>query len=95
MAVPNSETGRNGTQTGHLRPETLGSDTSEDGKLCIEALQSMLDTGASPYEAFEPVLAGVKSDTFLITTKPSYRQQLTTRYEALLKQQLPPMAEVD
>ena len=82
-------------QTGHLRPEALGSDTSEDGKLCVEALQSMLDTGASPEDAFEPVLEGVKSGKFLIATKPSYRQQLTTRFEALLEKQLPPMAEVD
>lgn len=82
-------------QTGELRPSALGNDHTDDGKLCVDALQSMLDTGASPEDAFEPVLDGVKKGTFLIATKPSYRTQLTTRFEALLEQRLPPMAEVD
>ena len=32
-------------QTAHLRPSALGSDQTEDGKLCVDALQSMLDNG--------------------------------------------------
>lgn len=82
-------------QTGHLRPETLGEDTTEDGKACVDALQSMLDSGANPDDAFMPVLEGVRNDEFLIATKPSYREQLDTRYQALLDRRLPPMATVD
>lgn len=82
-------------QTARLRPTELGADTTEDGKACADALQSMLDTGASPDEAFEPVLNGVKSGEFLIPTKPSYKTQLSTRYEALLQRKLPPMSDVD
>ena len=82
-------------QTGKLRPETMGVDTTDDGKACVEALQSMLDSGAKPDDAFLPVLNGVKTNEFLIATKPSYRKQLTTRFEALLDKKLPPMENVD
>ncbi len=82
-------------QTANLRPSELGQDTTEDGQACVEALQSMLDIGADPNDAFPPVLEGVKNGTFLIATKPSYEAQLRTRYEALLEKRLPPMAELD
>ncbi len=82
-------------QTASLRPSALGQDNSEDGKACVEALQSMLDDGAEPEAAFQPVLQGVRSGEFLIPTKPGYQQQLRTRYEALLERKLPPMAELD
>lgn len=82
-------------QTGKLRPSTLGVDNTEDGKVCVEMLQSMLDEGASPNDAFEPVLNGVENGTFLIATKPSYRKQLSSRFESLLEKKLPPLAEVD
>lgn len=82
-------------QTGKLRPSTMGVDSTDDGKACVEALQSMLDSGATPDDAFMPVLNGIKTNEFLIATKPSYRQQLTTRFDALLEKKLPPMANVD
>ncbi len=82
-------------QTGKLRPQTLGSDSTEDGVACVDALQSMLNEGASPADAFQPVIAGIRNNVFLIATKPSFRDQLQVRYDALLKQELPPMAEVD
>ncbi len=78
-----------------LRPQALGSDTTEDGVASAEALQSMLNEGADPSEAFLPVLEGVRNNTFLIATKPSFRDQLQVRYDALLQQALPPMAELD
>ncbi len=82
-------------QTGSLRPQALGSDTTEDGIACVAALQSMLDAGADPVEAFQPVLDGVRNNHFLIATKPSFREQLRVRYEALLRQELPPMGVLD
>lgn len=82
-------------QTANLRPSQLGVDETEDGKACADALQSMLDSGASPEDAFAPVLDGVQSGTFLITTKPSYAAQLQSRYDALLEKRLPPTPEVD
>lgn len=82
-------------QTGKLRPTTLGEDTTEDGKMCVDALQSMLDEGASPEDAFQPVFDGVVNGTFLIATKPSFRKQLSNRFESLMEQRLPPLAEVD
>lgn len=82
-------------QTAELRPSELGEDNTEDGKACKDALQSILDNGAAPAEAFEPVLAGVKAGTFLIATKPSYAAQLKSRYDALLDKKLPPLADLD
>ena len=82
-------------RTGKLRPSELGEDHTEDGKACAEMLQSMLDEGASPEDAFGPVLEGVKRGDFLIATKPSYRDQLRVRYDALMERKLPPMAEID
>ena len=82
-------------QTGSLRPQALGSDATEDGVACVEALQSILKDGADPDEAFQPVLDGVRNDTFLIATRPSFREQLRVRYEALMQQALPPMAPLD
>ncbi len=82
-------------QTAALRPDELGQDNTEDGQACAEALQSMLDNGASPDDAFQPVLDGVRSGEFLIPTKPSYKAQLRARYDALLERKLPPMSELD
>ena len=82
-------------QTGSLRPEELGVDTTEDGKLTVDALQSMLNDGSDPSDAVQPVIDGVKSGEFLIPTKPSYANQLQARYNALLKRQLPDLVEVD
>jgi NAD(P)-dependent dehydrogenase (short-subunit alcohol dehydrogenase family) len=82
-------------QTAQLRPQALGRDTTDDGVACADALQSMLDVGADPADAFGPVLDGVRNNTFLIATKPSFKEQLKVRYDALLEQALPPMAEVD
>jgi NAD(P)-dependent dehydrogenase (short-subunit alcohol dehydrogenase family) len=69
-----------------LTPSNFKTGIAQTGELRPSALGN---------DAFEPVLDGVKKGTFLIATKPSYRTQLTTRFEALLEQRLPPMAEVD
>lgn len=82
-------------QTAKLRPADLGEDSTEDGKACADMLQSMLNEGASPADAFEPVLEGVTKGEFLIATRPSYRAQLRTRYESLLERKVPPLADVD
>lgn len=82
-------------QTAGVRPSDLGVDKTDDGQASSEALQSMLNEGANPEDAFEPVLNGVRAGEFLIPTKPSYAAQLRTRYDALLERQLPPMAELD
>lgn len=82
-------------RTVELRPQALGTDTTDDGSASAEALQSILTEGADPTEAFLPVLEGVRNNTFLIATKPSFRNQLQVRYDALMDQALPPMADLD
>lgn len=82
-------------QTARVRPSTFGTDETPDGAVVREFLQKQLDTGMPPSEAVAPVLAGIRNDEFLIPTKPSYRDQLRNRYEALLEKKIPGPTDVD
>lgn len=81
--------------TARVRPSALGRDETPDGAVVREYLQKQLDTGLPPEEAVTPVLDGIRSDTFLIPTKPSYEAQLRNRYEALLEKRIPGPTDVD
>lgn len=82
-------------QTARVRPSAYGTDETPDGAVVREFLQKQLDTGMPPSEAVAPVLAAIRSDEFLIPTKPSYQAQLRNRYEALLEKKIPGMTDVD
>lgn len=82
--------------TARVRPERFGTDNTPDGKGVVEALSGMIRSGGiPPSDAVRPVLDAVQSGEFLIPTKPSYKDQLRNRYEALLERRLPDFAEVD
>lgn len=82
-------------QTARVRPASLGTDATPDGKVVAEHLQKQIDTGIDPTEVLAPVLEGIRTGEFLIPTKPSYAAQLRNRYEALLERRLPGPTEVD
>jgi len=82
-------------QTARVRPSTFGTDETPDGAVVREFLQKQLDTGMPPSESVAPVLAAIRSDEFLIPTKPSYQAQLRNRYEALLEKKIPGPTDVD
>ncbi|MBB82883.1 MAG: hypothetical protein CL931_03635 [Deltaproteobacteria bacterium] len=82
-------------QTARVRPSSFGEDSTPDGAVVREYLQKQLDAGMPPSEVLVPVLEGIRNDTFLIPTKPSYAAQLRNRYDALLEKKLPPMTDVD
>ena len=82
--------------TARVRPGSFGTDESLDGKATVEHLSKKLETeGIPPSEAVAPVLAGIRAGDFLIPTKPSYQNQLRSRFDALLEKKLPPYVDVD
>jgi NAD(P)-dependent dehydrogenase (short-subunit alcohol dehydrogenase family) len=83
------------SQTASTRPERYGSDDSADAAAVADALADMTAAGLNPSEAFAPVRDGIRDNTFLIATKPSFRAQLEHRFDALVAQQLPSVADVD
>ena len=80
--------------TDRVRP---GGPTDEGGDASAvrTALAGMTDAGIEPEEVPPIVVAGVRAGDFLIATKPSYREQLTTRFDALVERRLPPTPVVD
>ena len=70
-------------------------DEGDDASAVRTALAGMTDAGIDASEVPPIVVAGVRAGDFLITTKPSYRNQLTTRFDALLDRRLPPTPAVD
>ena len=71
------------------------SDEGDDASLVRESLFQITETGIDPSEVPPIVLAGIDAGDFLIATKPSYRVQVQTRFDALLERQLPPTPPVD
>ncbi len=82
-------------RTDRVRPAELGTTSGEDAAFVADALDAMLQEGISPAEAAQATFQGVKAGDFLIATKPSYKEQLRVRYEALTERQLPETAPVD
>ncbi len=78
-----------------VRPTRLGVDHTDDGAMSADYLRSMTAEGLDPVEVAPLVIDAVRRGTFLIPTKPSYRDQLRTRYEALLECTLPDLPLVD
>jgi len=81
--------------TARVRPATYGVDGTPDGKASSEGLAAMTTRGQSPEAVVAPVLQGIREQRFLIATRPSYREQITNRFEALLDCRIPGPVMVD
>jgi len=81
--------------TERVRPARYGRDETQDGKLVVGALHQRTAEGLPPDDVVGPVLEAVREDSFLIPTRPSFEAQLRSRYEALLRRELPPFSEPD
>ncbi|MDW3219039.1 MAG: SDR family NAD(P)-dependent oxidoreductase [Acidimicrobiales bacterium] len=68
---------------------------SDDAAFVRESLFQMTEAGIDPSEVPPIVLAGIAAGDFLIATKPSYADQIRTRFDALLDRRLPPTPAVD
>jgi short-subunit dehydrogenase len=78
-----------------VRPDRHGVDRTEDAAMSADYLRSMTADGLAPDDVVAPVIEAIRTGTFLIPTKPSYRDQLRSRYEALVDRRLPDLPEVD
>ena len=81
--------------TARVRPPTFGTDETPDGKVVVEHLAKQIATGIPPSDVVDPVFHGIRTGEFLIPTKPSYANQLRTRFEALVEKRIPELAPVD
>jgi NAD(P)-dependent dehydrogenase (short-subunit alcohol dehydrogenase family) len=81
--------------TAKVRPARFGRDPKPDAAGTAQALAQMTAAGQDPAAVVAPVLAAVRTGQFLIPTRPSYAEQLRSRFEALRECRLPPLAPVD
>jgi len=78
------------------RPGTLAAERSDDAQFVEQALTDLTTTqGAPPAEVAGIIVDAIKSNQFLVPTKPSYADQLRVRYDALAVRELPPMPDFD
>ncbi len=78
-----------------VRPDRHGVDRTEDAAMSADYLRSMTADGLAPDDVVAPVIDAIRTGTFLIPTKPSYRDQLRSRYEGLVERRLPDLPDVD
>jgi NAD(P)-dependent dehydrogenase (short-subunit alcohol dehydrogenase family) len=78
------------------RPDALAAARSEDAQFVEQALTDLTDThGAPPEDVAAIIVDAIRTEQFLVPTKPSYAQQLRNRFDALVGKDLPPMPEFD
>jgi len=78
------------------RPEPFAAERSADATFVEQALADLTSTqGAPPEDVATMIFDAIRSDQFLVPTKPSYAQQLRDRYDALVERALPPMPAFD
>ena len=82
--------------SGRNRPASLDAARSEDAAFVEQALTDLTATqGAPPEDVAGMVVDAIRTEQFLVPTKPSYAQQLRNRFDALVERQLPPMPDFD
>ena len=78
------------------RPDALAAERSDDAQFVEQALTDLTTTqGAPPEEVAAIILEAIRTEQFLVPTKPSYAKQLRVRFDALAEKQLPPMPAFD
>jgi NAD(P)-dependent dehydrogenase (short-subunit alcohol dehydrogenase family) len=78
------------------RPDELAVSRSEDALFVEHALTDLTtNQGAAPAEVAATILDAIRTEQFLVPTKPSYASQLRERFDALLDKELPPMPNFD
>jgi NAD(P)-dependent dehydrogenase (short-subunit alcohol dehydrogenase family) len=78
------------------RPDAFGAERSEDAEFVEQALTELTtNLGAPPDEVAGIIVDAIRSEQFLVPTKPSYAPQLRQRFDALVERELPPMPEFD
>jgi NAD(P)-dependent dehydrogenase (short-subunit alcohol dehydrogenase family) len=94
VVVPSAVMTRIGS-SGRNRPEMLGGTVSDDATFVEQALVDLTGSGLPPAEVARMILDAIRTNTYLVPTRDSYRPQIEARYLALLDKQLPPMPNFD
>jgi NAD(P)-dependent dehydrogenase (short-subunit alcohol dehydrogenase family) len=82
--------------SGRNRPAALAATRSEDAQFVEQALTDLTATqGAAPEAVADMILDAIRTEQFLVPTKPSYAAQLRDRFDALAERALPPMPDFD
>jgi NAD(P)-dependent dehydrogenase (short-subunit alcohol dehydrogenase family) len=93
--VPSLVATRIGT-SGRNRPAALAADASEDATFVEQVLaDATTNQGMTPDEVAALILDAIRTNTFLVPTRPSYAIQLRERYDALVERALPTMPNFD
>jgi NAD(P)-dependent dehydrogenase (short-subunit alcohol dehydrogenase family) len=95
VLVPSAVATRIG-ESGRNRPGELAGTTTEDATFVEQALVDLTTgQGLDPNDVAGMVLDAIRTNTYLVPTKPSYAPQIEARYTALLARELPPMPDFD
>jgi len=82
--------------SGRNRPDALAAARSEDAQFVEQALNDLTTThGAPPDDVAALILDAIRTEQFLVPTKPSFAKQLRDRFDALAERDLPPMPDFD
>jgi len=83
-------------KSGRNRPDGFAAVQSDDASFIEQALTDSTTTqGMPPAEVAGIIVDAIRTETYLVPTKPSYATQLQGRFDALLARQLPPMPTID
>ncbi len=95
VLVPSAVATRIG-ESGRNRPTDLPGTTTDDATFVEQALVDLTTgQGLDPNDVAGMVLDAIRTNTYLVPTKPSYAAQIEARYTALLERALPPMPNFD
>ena len=82
--------------SGRNRPTELAAARSDDATFVEQILaDSTAQIGAPPEEVAGLIVDAIRTETFLVPTRPSYAQQIRDRTDALVAKTLPPMPTFD
>jgi NAD(P)-dependent dehydrogenase (short-subunit alcohol dehydrogenase family) len=94
VVVPSAVATRIGVSARN-RPDALAGTASDDATFVEQALVDLTSGGLDPAEVAPMILDAIRTNTYLVPTRDSYRPQIEARYRALLEKQLPPMPDFD
>jgi NAD(P)-dependent dehydrogenase (short-subunit alcohol dehydrogenase family) len=75
------------------RPAALAVEPSDDAAFVEQALAGLTAGGAPPDQVAEMIVDAIRSDTFLVPTRPDFIEYLRERSDALVGRNLPAMRE--
>ena len=77
-------------ESGRNRPSHLAADRSDDAMFVEQALGDLtFGYGAPPEEVAQLIVDAIKTEQFLVPTRPSFAEQLRARTDGLIARQLP------